>query len=371
MANLKYTYALDENKEYLVHIDDAEKGRIYYCPYSECNEQMIVRDGGNNRKHFSHINNGKKCSYDSYLHTIAEIRFRHWFLSEKSMTIQLNKYYCANYKNCIWRDNYSYDTNNYCIVDKSMDDQSSEFHIINEIYNGIEVEKKFNGFIWDILLSNTKNKNKPPLAIEIFVTHKCEKKKIASGVRIIEVKIKNEKQLDEIISTGTLIEGKHFESYNLKKYTDNVDGIYLDKVTLNKNLKASWKEVHCKSYKQRNYNSIFEITFDYENSAKDISLNPYYWACSILKKKFKSFLHCSLCKFYKYNDYHNEHICIRYKELKLENKHTPSNAVNCPKFEINKQQVEEAPEYLKYLSYNVWEKGENIEGRHFKKEIEE
>ena len=54
MAELKYTYALDETKTRLVHINDARKGEVYYCVNSNCNEQMIVRDGGLRKKHFSH-----------------------------------------------------------------------------------------------------------------------------------------------------------------------------------------------------------------------------------------------------------------------------------------------------------------------------
>ena len=79
MTELKYTYALDETKTRLVHIKDARKGEMYYCVNSKCNEQMIVKDGGSKRKHFSHISNGDKCSYDNYLHTVAQKRIVEWF----------------------------------------------------------------------------------------------------------------------------------------------------------------------------------------------------------------------------------------------------------------------------------------------------
>lgn len=69
MVVLKYTYAWDETKTSLVHINDAQKGRVYYCLNPDCDERLSVREGEDRRKHYYHIKNGDKCSYDNYLHT--------------------------------------------------------------------------------------------------------------------------------------------------------------------------------------------------------------------------------------------------------------------------------------------------------------
>lgn len=70
---IKYTTALDENGK-TIHIDDAEKGKTYYCPCSDCEyPEFILRKSGktgpgSRRPHFAHKNPGAKCSPDRVLH---------------------------------------------------------------------------------------------------------------------------------------------------------------------------------------------------------------------------------------------------------------------------------------------------------------
>ena len=45
MSDLKYTYALDSTKTFLVHINDARQGEEYFCPNSKCDERLIIKDG--------------------------------------------------------------------------------------------------------------------------------------------------------------------------------------------------------------------------------------------------------------------------------------------------------------------------------------
>lgn len=369
MADLKYTYALNDSKTYLVHIDDAQQGQVYYCPNSECDERMIVKDGGHNRKHFSHVSNGDKCSYSNYLHTIAKIKIADWIASGNNAQIQFySESCCSKYEDCIWNGKHIeeyYDCKYRHLSDPVL---------IEKYYNTIKIEEKYNGFIWDLLLCNSEKENIPPLAIEIWVTNPCEEKKKNSGVKTIEIKIKNEEQLNEIVSSGVLIEGEHFCAYNIKKKSvdDKVNGTRLNKVVLNDKMKASWKWENCKSYEKRRSDSIFEITFDRCIAAEQTSFfNSYYWACAILRIKFKDFIHCSLCRSYVYNQAYSQHICKNYELLKLADNHDPANAVNCPMFRINNQYIDEAKNKLKYLSYNVWKRGDGIEGKSFKRQIED
>ena len=54
MSDLKYTYALDSTKTFLVLINNARKDKEYFCPNSKCDERLIIKDGGYKRKYFSH-----------------------------------------------------------------------------------------------------------------------------------------------------------------------------------------------------------------------------------------------------------------------------------------------------------------------------
>ena len=45
MSDLKYTYALDSTKTFLVLINNARKDKEYFCPNSKCDERLIIKDG--------------------------------------------------------------------------------------------------------------------------------------------------------------------------------------------------------------------------------------------------------------------------------------------------------------------------------------
>ena len=356
MSNLKYTYALDETKTFLVHLDDARKGEVYYCPYSKCGERLIIKEGGDRRKHFSHIGNSGKCSYDNYLHSLAEMKIAEWFNTPNSITFELNTdFYCANYNNCIWKDE------NRGIL--SCLKQKLHLFYLKKFYNHIEVEKSENGFIWDLLLTNT-TKNYPPTAIEIHVTHKCDENKLNSGYRIVEIKIENEEQLEALVKSNKLIESEKitFHNFNRKpQYEKSVEKLKLNKFIIYESNRAAFKVVDCNTFLAREHKSIYELTFDYyENkNAYGKIFNAFYLACAKAYSKYPDFKHCSLCQFYKYNEYYNQHICCLYKSLNLKDKHEGTNALTCPKFCLNRELVKERIECFSKLSIYEWAKKTN------------
>ena len=69
MSDLKYTYALDSTKTFLVLINNTRKDKEYFCPNSKCDERLIIKDVGYKRKYFSHTR--KKFLYrkDYYCRT--------------------------------------------------------------------------------------------------------------------------------------------------------------------------------------------------------------------------------------------------------------------------------------------------------------
>ena len=372
MAELKYTYALDETKTRLVHINDARQGEKYFCPNSKCDERLIIKDGGYKRKHFSHVKNGDKCSYDNYLHTLAEKRIVEWFNSINELLIETKiKDYCKDYKNCIWVNNG--------IGKGGCSKRNLRSLSLKNYYNKIEIEKRDRGFVWDLFMSNTNRPNLDPIAIEIFVTHKCEDKKLDSGVRIIEIKIENEEQLEKIVSSNKLSAGKNIIFYNFKfapKET-NTRGVQLYKFMLYENMKLFIDQynMNCKSYQKRKNSTLFEFTFGNINNEEinelysnvTDGLYSYSFGCAIAHKKFPQFKNCTLCSYYKYNDYYSRCICCLYKKLNLKDNHDPTQALTCNSFLINKNLIKECINKLNIIPYNIWIKGEDIDvkGRNF------
>lgn len=357
MSNLKYTYALDSTKTSLVHINDAIKGEIYYCPYSECSEHLVVKNGKFKRKHFSHIKNTEKCSYDNYLHSLTEIKIIEWFNSEKEISMQiLVKDYCQKYNKCMWKDSTCTTYN---------------FHsfLLKNYYNKIEKEKYYGKYIWDLWLTNTNNPKSSPIALEIFVTHKCEENKLKSGIKTIEIKIENEEQLEKIINSNTLKEGENISFYNFHVKPQGAKTLEkkLNKFILFESMKAysDSYNTNCKSYINRRNSSIFELTYQDSDLKYEEDLNPFSFGCVIAHKKFPNFKNCNLCKFYKYNIYEEHSICILYKQLILKDKYDSKNAITCNRFSANEKLFKKCIKQLSELSYNIWLRGDNKEGRNF------
>ena len=79
-----YTTAIDDRGD-SIHVNDAEKGRVYYCP--SCKGEFILRKSGNTgkgskRPHFAHNELTPNCTAESVLHNSFK----------KDLTNLLNKY---------------------------------------------------------------------------------------------------------------------------------------------------------------------------------------------------------------------------------------------------------------------------------------
>lgn len=96
IKEILYTTALDDKGD-LVHIDDAEKGKVYHCP--SCKKSFILRKSGktgkgSKRPHFAHNELTPNCNPETVLH-----------YSFKKMVVDLlNKYVSEKNKLIIkWR----------------------------------------------------------------------------------------------------------------------------------------------------------------------------------------------------------------------------------------------------------------------------
>ena len=84
-------------------------------------------------------------------------------------------------------------------------------HEINQIdlkkfYDTCTIETTIKGFVADLLLTNSNDTSNPPILIEVCVTHPCEDDKKNSGLKIIEISIKTEKDIECLFSDGILSE---------------------------------------------------------------------------------------------------------------------------------------------------------------------
>ena len=164
----------------------------YFCPY--CHSEMIAKRGNIRQWHFAH--KADKCSYDKYLHSIAEIMIMNWFNQKEHIILSMDSYEkCDKYDNCVF-----YDKINCKRVKKVQFD-------LKTYYSKCIQEHRCRDFIADLYCENKTNPNLP-IFIEVFVTHECSQEKKKSGIRIIELSIQSEEDILDIVNSTNLNEAE-------------------------------------------------------------------------------------------------------------------------------------------------------------------
>ena len=149
----------------------------YFCPY--CHNEMIAKRGNIRQWHFAH--KADKCSYDKYLHSIAEIMIMNWFNQKEHIMLSMDNYEkCVKYDNCVFHD------------EKNCKRAKRVQFDLKTYYSRCIQEHRCKDFIADLYCENKTNPNLP-IFIEVFVTHECSQEKKKSGIRIIELSIQSKK----------------------------------------------------------------------------------------------------------------------------------------------------------------------------------
>lgn len=205
---MKNLYALNSHN-HLIHIDKVDKANKEKYTCLNCGQELIARKGDVNAHHFSH----KKllaCSFESYLHKLGKRRFYEEYTDCLTSGSPFELEY-HNKRTCIsCRDTEGIS------LSCSLPSKTEVFNLIS-YFDLIFLEKSYQGFVPDLLLASSKHSE--VLFVEIAVTHFSSKAKLESGIRIIEIYLEEEGDLDFLktrrissLDAGFCnFEPKHFE----------------------------------------------------------------------------------------------------------------------------------------------------------------
>ncbi len=345
MKQIKYSYCVDEYGN-LVHInsltDSTRHARQLYC--LQCGQEMVANLGTKKSWYFSHKAD-TACDGESYLHKLAKRRIKEKFDSSTHFPITFFRDVpCCEAGHCFCCDDY------YCMT-KDFPVQS-DLKRCNEkvIYDTCQEEMTYGEFRADLLLSHSSMPKREPVFIEIYKSHKSEEEKISSNIRIIEtLQLKSESDIEDIINNG-FVEGVNCEVHNFNPKLPSIrcENIPIERFVMFKSgsvivHRAIDYEICCDKINQR-FDSRSVIELNMKNRGIDIwgiqeetnTLDSYQTGLVYLVKKGHNIRNCIICKFYKYNDYYDDHICILYKALGLEKAHPKQSKANtCQRYELN------------------------------------
>lgn len=171
---IQHPAALDSDGN-LIPTKKAVKHQDYYCVTCGKRMRLAGGDGTLMQLHFRHIEPGTEhpFSEETFLHDYA----KHYIAKQIMMADSFEIGYWTAEICC--KDDCPLN-NHDCHRKKILS------YNLKQYYDNVQVEVWNNGFKPDILVTSQRHDNQP-IFIEIAVTHECEKEKIQSGIRIIEI----------------------------------------------------------------------------------------------------------------------------------------------------------------------------------------
>lgn len=311
-----YSYAFD-NESHLIHAEKAIKGNEYRCP--NCGRKMIPKQGEKRVWHFAHKANTENCSYETYLHKLAKRRICECFNESAHFMIQCQSKLRCNVdcplgakQPCEWNEN-----------EKDL----------KQYYDLCVEEKQVDKYRADLLISNSKEGDKEPILIEIWVKHKSTEEKLNSGLQIIEINIESEEDIEEIVNTASKIQNQNcVNGWENKVHNDKIlfynfkkEFFAIPDVGHQPYKHVFW--IDSKGYYHFSDGKCEDVQLHTE-SLKCLDLNPPEIENSIFRIESRdpidiilafhklvnsdlSFSSCKLCENYKWKE--NAYKCILYK----------------------------------------------------------
>ena len=293
MGELKYKYAFDEIGN-IVSIEDftKESSKLHTFKCIVCGGELRPRAIGSKhrRAHFYH-KEVVSCNGETYLHKLGKLYIKQHFDNSDKFCISYKVSRTCKEQNCNLRNYNCHKEHEINQVD------------LKEFYDTCTIEATIKGFVADLLLTNSKNPDIPPTLIEICVTHPCEDEKKESELKIIEISIKTEKDIENLFSDGFLSEnlnkriGNKIEFISFKRNIEEklVSSISrfiyypaLSPTPFKNNIQCSI--ANSKIFKE----SIVELNVvNNKHYLKDDYFIVYNWLDNRIKLK-----RCNMCKFY-------------------------------------------------------------------------
>ena len=318
----------------------------YFCPY--CHSEMIAKRGNIRQWHFAH--KADKCSYDKYLHSIAEIMIMNWFNQKEHIILSMDSYEkCDKYDNCVF-----YDKINCKRVKKVQFD-------LKTYYSKCIQEHRCRDFIADLYCENKTNPNLP-IFIEVFVTHECSQEKKKSGIRIIELSIQSEEDILDIVNSTNLNECEKVKLHNFKRKEVLAEDFAqpFQKYILHHTLKSY---VERDTFTCRNYNhhrkGIYEISMPYDDCIPYFINSGGLYTIGKVKAYLDGYLKkdCQLCKW-QAEDMSGSKFCKLYKKCGNPKYCNDNDVSKCSMFRENTLMINDAisdfNEYQKNDSVDIW-----------------
>lgn len=348
MTQIKYHYALDEcgNLTDINTLSEEDRhAHSYKC--LGCGAEMLPRMGQVRTWHFAHRGN-EACSSETYLHNLAKRLVKEKFDSADAFEIEYHRTTtCSNLETCKFA------------VEHDCKETKTEKYDLKEYYDTCKEEQPVNGFVADLLITDSRKPERAPVLIEIQVSHKSTEEKINSGLKIIELKIKTEEDILALLRSPLRETQGSDYGFGRNKDADRAvkffgfkrDGFaplavrHIPHFYMYKSGKAYFDNLDeefspCReAQNKKNKYASMEIAIDCGRFDREFS--PYEYGYMIARQNDLQIRTCYLCKYWKYNDFDGLNLCCLYKKCGTPQHPEPNEAMTCSYYREDKSHTQE------------------------------
>lgn len=341
MAKIKYHFALNEGQIIdIANVAESDRQSKFYC--LSCGDEMIPRLGAKKAHHFAHKNTIPDCNPETYLHKLAKCKIKEKFDSKEPFEIRLYQTaVCSDKNSCPF----------YMEEECKLEEYKS--YDLHDAYDTCTEEQTFGNYRADLLLTSSKKPNTPPVFIEILVTHKCEEEKIKSDYKIIEIKLKNDEDIVNLLQSPITESNKYSLDrkvnkctfYNFKRTASDIklNVRKISKFYLFKSGSAHVSNIHdeypsCReAMKKDNPKAILELVIDVSYFGTPNLYDLGYAKAIELGLDVKNCLLCKYCQ----ESFDGYNVCCLYKKFCTKQYPKGPEAMNCPYYKINHERYDE------------------------------
>lgn len=305
MAEIKYQYAYDENGK-LVSINDLTKetSKLHTFRCVGCGNPLLPRAIGSTarRSHFYH-KEIVECSGETYVHKLAKKLMKEKFDSSEEFLVAYPVTKDCSNKDCRLRNVYCHKEHEKTTID------------LKKYYDTCTEEAGVGGFIADLLLTNSKKPDIDPVLLEVCVTHACEDEKVASGLKIIELKVKKEQDVIAMVGRDVLEEltyapkkEKDVQFISFERELEEPLSSDVMRFIFNPSLCENGyvTKIDCR---KADFKMLTDSVCELNLVNTKNYMEPDLWHALEWMSKNKNLRRCNLCKFYYATMYEDSAIC--------------------------------------------------------------
>lgn len=346
-GTIKYHYALDETGA-LISVEDVclkDRNKHQYSCLG-CSAEMILKAGKVKARHFAHKVNTEHCGAETYLHKLAKRIIKNKFNSGGKFEIE----YIQTVR-CTDADTCPFFYESLC-----KDDGYKSFDL-RKFYDTCEEEKSIDGYVADVLLSDSTGKYSDPVLIEIHVSHKSSEQKIKSGLKIIEIKVSDEEGVN-VLSKVPIKESRydwdegnaHFYGFRLEAVkSESLSCRFLSKFVLFESGKTfvQWRNTCREAMCPHTSKSVLELLIEPIDQNADYQVDIYGVGYAFAIEKGYDVRTCAMCRFHRSGERPFAFFCCLYKKRGTPQNPEAHEAISCPHYTVDQSLVQAAKDSLR------------------------